>query len=63
MLCLSGNGAGVVGAGVVGGNLGQEGMHHRVLTFTEQCIPKKHLFLSPSKWLGTILLDYDGDKL
>lgn len=52
MLCLSGN-----GADVVGGNLGQEAMRSWVFTLVERCTPKKHLFLSPSKWLGTILLD------
>lgn len=42
---------------------GQERVHHWVLSFIEQWTPKKHLFLSPSKWLGPILLDCDGDKL
>lgn len=41
---------------------GPEGMHRWVLTFIKRCTPKKHLFLNPSKWLGTVLLDYDGDK-
>lgn len=40
----------------------QEGMHIGYWLI-EKCTPKKHLFLSPSKWLGTILLGYDGDKL